>query len=66
MYTYVLELKFVSAAYCKIIPCFSNNLIIFHFYMILYDICILLCHIYKRIIPEQHEWDTFITLTVLG
>ena len=20
----------------------------------------------KRIIPEQHEWDTFITLTVLG
>ena len=34
--------------------------------MILYDIFILLCHIYKRIISEQHEWDTFITLTVLG
>ena len=34
--------------------------------MILYDICLLLHHIYKRLIPEQHEWDTFITLTVLG
>ena len=63
MYTYVLELRFVPAAYCKSIPCFSNNIL---FYMILYDICILLCHIYKRIILEQHEWDTFITLTVLG
>ena len=26
MYTYVLELRFVSAAYCKSIPCFSNNI----------------------------------------
>ena len=63
MYTYVLELRFVLAAYCKSILCFSNNI---SFYMILYDIYILLCHIYKRIILEQHEWDTFITLTVLG
>ena len=63
MYTYVLELRFVPAVYHKSIPCFS---IILHFYMILYDTCILLCHIYKRIITEQHEWDTFITLTVLG
>ena len=22
--------------------------------------------IYKRIISEQHEWDTFTTLTILG
>ena len=52
MYTYVLELRFVLAAYCKSIPCF---LITFHFSMILYDICILLCHIYKKIIiPEQN------------
>ena len=64
MYTYVLELRFVLAAYCKSIPCFLK--IIFYFYMILYDICILLHHIYKRIILEQHEWDTFITLTILG
>ena len=23
-------------------------------------------HIYKRIISEQHKWDTFTTLTILG
>ena len=64
MYTYVLELRFVLAASCKSIP--HVFLIIFHLYMILNDICILLHHIYKRIIPEQHKWNTFITLTILG
>ena len=34
--------------------------------MILYDNCILLHHIYIKKNTEQHEWDTFITLTVLG
>ena len=45
MYTCVLELGLALAAYCKSIPVF---IIILYFYMIFYDICILLCHIYKK------------------
>ena len=64
MYKCVLELRLVPAAYCKAYRVF---LIIFHFYMILYDICILLRYMYiKRIIQEQHEWDTFTRIIKLS
>ena len=62
MYTYVLDLRFLPAAYCQSIPCFSNDI------SSLYDFCMTFVYfytIYKRIISEQHKWDTFTTLTIL-
>ena len=46
MYTGVLELTLAPATYCKSILCFYNNIL--YFYTILYDICIVLRHIYKK------------------
>ena len=45
MYTCVLELRLTPAAYCKSIPCF---IMILYSHTILYDIFILLCHIYNK------------------
>ena len=45
MYTCVLELRLTPAAYCKAYHVF---IIILYSYMILYDICILLHHIYNK------------------
>ena len=49
-HTYITIMTFhitrlTPAAYCKSILCF---IIILYFYMILYDACILLCHIYEK------------------
>ena len=41
----LLELRLTSAAYCKPYCVF---LVILYFYMILYDTCILLHHIYEK------------------
>ena len=63
MYTHVLELKLTPAAYCKGILCFYNNIVfLYNFVRYLYTFMPSI----RRIIPEQHKWDTFITLTVLG
>ena len=54
--------KILPAAFCKAHLVF---LMIFCLYMTLvWHLYIILCHIY-RIIMEQHELDTFTTLTVL-
>ena len=70
MYTYVLELRFILAAYWKSIPCLSNNIsFLYDFVWQLYTLTpyiYIYIYLYKRLIPEQYEWDTFITLTVLG
>ena len=63
MYTCVLELGLTPAAYCKSIPRFYNNIVfLYNFVRYLYTFTPYI----KRIILEQHEWDTFMTLTVLG
>ena len=49
MYTYILDLRFVLAAYCKAHHVF---LMIFCLYMTLYDICILFYAIYIYVIWE--------------
>ena len=46
IYICLLELRSTPAAYCKSIPHLYNNTI--YFYTILYDICILLHHIYEK------------------
>ena len=63
MYTCVLELRLTLAAYYKSILYFYNNIVfLYDFVQYLYTFMPYI----KRIISEQHEWDTFITLTVLG
>ena len=40
-YIYILELRLTLAAHCR-------SILIIILYMILYDTCILLCHIYEK------------------
>ena len=63
MYTYVLDLRFLLATYCQSIQCFSNDI------SSLYDFCMTFVYfytIYKRIISEQHKWDTFADILTKG
>ena len=60
-YIGTLELRLILAAYYRSIPCFYKIVYVFVLYLYMF-----MPYIYmKRILTEQHDWDTFTTLIIL-
>ena len=55
IYICILELRLIPAAHCRSIPCCIQFCMFVYFYTIYM----------KRILSEQHDWDTFTTLIIL-